>query len=700
MSYAGIGTGINDIWYIWGGNEEIVTFDPATQTFDLIPNASYASTGPYTDFGNRGGGKVLGKWRCFPTEGVCAGIAEDRDDQTRDGWWLYRPPAVDTAQAELGTLALDGSTQSTLSIHLPLLDDSDDNNDATAYIEYRETAVGGAYTRGVDMFHQRPELVDTGDGYPYNPDGLDGMIWGLTPDTEYDIKVTAADPDGHTGMAVQTLSAVSTKALPISDYTGFGTTEASTLSALNSALASACDGSGTGHIVQIPADTTIDASSPTDPRVVFANPTSPNDCGANAANPIILRGEDQATSVIDCTGFNDESFNACIHIKSSFAIVENLTILGDTDYGIRIYNERTGGCKVHDVAVRDIVINRVGDGVGVNHGIGMGFCDAYDIYIADNELHGPYTFPDFTTAGGEKGVKASGHDIEVEHNTIDGFVDGTVVDFIENFPVGDPDEEENHSIVFHHNLVLYSTDDAFELDETHRDVSVHHNAASNSGDCLSFQPVRGGPAYAANNICYNMRVGPIKFKPSDADPTGMIVVNNTFLKNDSCWNNGNSGTDLHQVDVRNNLFFCDGTTASNYTLNAYGNYDPDTAVVDYNAWNTNHRFEVSDGATEQFATSFSAWIVAGIYGTHDVLTEGETVFKTLTPDFDDTAGGDLWGDRYRDLLGQKFDLDSGSSAANGGVVIPGITPAGDDHPAIGACEADECDATGTFYGVR
>ena len=83
-----------------------------------------------------------------------------------------------------------------------------------------------------------------------------------------------------------------------------------------------------------------------------------------------------------------------------------------------------------------------------------------------------------------------------------------------------------------------------------------------------------------------------------------------------------------------------------------------------------------------------------------MLTEGETVFKTLTPDFDDTAGGDLWGDRYRDLLGQKFDLDSGSSAANGGVVIPGITPAGDDHPAIGACEADECDATGTFYGVR
>ena len=25
---------------------------------------------------------------------------------------------------------------------------------------------------------------------------------------------------------------------------------------------------------------------------------------------------------------------------------------------------------------------------------------------------------------------------------------------------------------------------------------------------------------------------------------------------------------------------------------------------------------------------------------------------------------------------------------------------GDDHPAIGACEADECDATGTVYGVR
>jgi hypothetical protein len=802
-SLSGIGTGINGLWYIWDGFEKIVTFDPTTGVFALIPNAGYASTGPDADT-SRGAYKTLGKWRCFPTEGVCVGITDpELSINPRGGWWMWKPSVVapdttpptvaltDPADTEtgvaldtvisvtfseamdgttitastftlddgspvsctvaydvpsltatctpdadladgtehtatittgaedasgnalasnhvwtfttasitnvvnLGTLALDGSTQSTLSVHMPI-SSGDDNNDATAYVEYRETAVGGTYTRGINLFHQRNDLTDTGDGYPYNPPGLDGMIWGLTPDTEYDIKVTVDDPDGHTGNDVQTLSAVSTKALPLSDYTGFGTTEASTVTTINAALEAACDGAGTGHIVQIPAGTTVDATG--SGRIRMRNPSSPGNCGADAANPIIFRGENRDTSVIDCSDYGGT--DNCIRVENSFAIIENMTIITDANHGIQLLGI-TPSCEVHDIAVRNVTIDRQSAGVGVVDAISFAGCDYSNIYVADNELHGPYDFPADTGGGGYKGVLLSGHDIEVEHNTIDGFIDGIAIDYITNFPVGDPDTEENHSIAVHNNLVNFGVDDGFEFDESHRDVVAHDNLFSNTPSCLSFQPVRGGPVYAVHNVCYNNSRGPLKIHALDADPTGMNIWNNSFLKNGYCWNDGQTGIIMAQVDIRNNLFYCNPTLPSSYVLNAYGTFDHDTTVFDYNAWNVDGEFEFSDGPYTQHQYSFAAWITATQgYGAHDVLTEGETTFKTLVPDFDDTAGGAVWGDHLREPLGNKFDLDSGSSAANGGVPIPGITPVGDDNPAIGACETDECDSTGTFYGVR
>lgn len=694
FSYVSIGSIGDGKLYMWSGFNQIVVYDIATNTFESREFASQASTGPY-EGADQGDYKTLQKWHCFASLGVCAGIADaDTVTNSRGGMWLWKiGSAAALDQANLGTLNLDGSTQSTLSVEMPMAS-GDENHDATAYVEY-SLAGADTWTRGVDLFRQRPEFVSISRGHLENPEGWHGMVWGLNPGTEYDLRVTVSDPDGITGTAVQTLSTVTTKPLPISDYTGFGTTEITSVTSANSAMQADCDSTGTGHIYYIPAGTTIDANS----TGFYVGPSSlPNTCGADADNPIIIRGQDPDTSVIDCSSYDGN----CLRVAGSYVIVENLKITaGPSAFrGVYISGESGFTCRLHDVTVRGVTITG-----GPAYGITASSCLMHDIYIADNDVTGPYPAMEAHTSGGELGIIVSGYDIEVEHNTVSGYIDEFAIPYLPQNGVAD--EEQNRSIAIHHNLVDYGSDDAVEFDFTHRNVIVHDNLFANSADCMSFQPVWGGPAYAVNNVCYNIYRGPLKPKSESDDPAGAVIVNNTFIKNGSCMSEGGgSGTTLNQFDIRNNLFYCDGTpsadSGSDDTL-----YIPTIVgaefFMDYNAWNTDNRFKVGGyGGTLQEGADFAAWVAdtaALGLAAHDVLTAGETVFDTLVPDFDDTGSGNPWS-TYRDPLGHVFDLDSGSSAKNAGVVIPGVTPAGDANPDMGACETGECDSTGTFYGVR
>ena len=101
----------------------------------------------------------------------------------------------------VGTLVADGATTETLSLFLPV-PDGDIDDDSVVIVEYREAGAAN-WSQALDLYKNHRN-----DVAPYA-----GMIFGLRPDTGYEVRITVQDPDGVNGAAQQTL-ALRTRAVP------------------------------------------------------------------------------------------------------------------------------------------------------------------------------------------------------------------------------------------------------------------------------------------------------------------------------------------------------------------------------------------------------------------------------------------------------------------------------------------------------
>jgi hypothetical protein len=142
------------------------------------------------------------------------------------------PSAAHAADAlTLGELRLDRPTPHTLGVQLLVSDD--DDRDASVTVRVRE--VGSDVWRDAHpLLRVWPETVTV-----VVPAQFAGSLFGLEPDTAYEIELTATDPDG--GGAVLTIEAT-TRALPRFEPAAPIVVNVTSAAELTAALASAAPG--------------------------------------------------------------------------------------------------------------------------------------------------------------------------------------------------------------------------------------------------------------------------------------------------------------------------------------------------------------------------------------------------------------------------------------------------------------------------
>ncbi|MBK5921282.1 hypothetical protein CCR80_09595 [Rhodothalassium salexigens] len=634
-------------FYFWNGTKKIVTWDPETNEFELVHNGASEEAPSGQAIGS---GRVFEKWVYLDDVDAFAGIAEAQGvrGEGEGGLFIYKPGdnALESVKLSVETLSLDTRGIDTLGVIVPLAG-GDEDFDASATLEYRE--VGAAvWEQGPDPVRLRPDMVSTPQDLEASPAGFAATIAGLDADTSYEIRVTIDDPDGlrsDSAPTVQTLQAT-TRDMPADLPEQARTIQVDSMKALQAAV----DQAQPGDVILV-APGLYEGS-----LRIRADGTEDN--------PIVIKGIDRDGTVLDGQGGQ-----FVVRVDGDNVHVEDLS-LRNADAGIWVRGNNYAGERTTGVAIRGNKIDDVSDGISAIGG-------HEDLYIADNILQGRLEPLETVGGGNDEGIVVTGTGILVEHNTVSGFID--------SLGISKQTDIANVGISFRNNAVLWGGDDAIELDFAMRHAVAYDNMVANHANGLSFQPVYGGPAYAFDNIFYNIERGPIKISPETDDPAGIFVINNTFVRSGTALT-GSSGS-VFNVEILNNLFIGDGEQDGNqYTTLAIRDLTEFAFDVrfDHNAYLQDGTFRFSGERGE----TFEAWRSTGQFGRNDVLLAGEAVFENVPLDFEDTG----FAGRFRDLFDASLDfgLADGSSAIDAGVVVNGINNdyAG-DAPDIGALERGE-----------
>lgn len=597
-------------FYSWSGGERVIAWDPASGEFELLWNERSEEAPAPADLAV---GRIFDKWVYLEEADVFAGV------QGKGEIWFYRagdnPPDID--QANVGELVADPATAHSLNVFVPLLS-GDRDYDATVQVYVRESG-GDEWSRALDLLRIRPELFSTSHGVAKPAEGFAGSVFGLEPDTAYEIRLEIADPDGLAGPA--TLSAqLHTAALPSIDPVSARQVPVSDMAGLQAVAGAAQP----GDVILLQPGLyqgrlTIDASGTED-------------------NPIVIRGLDRDSTLVDAGGTG-----AAITITGDHVHIENVT-LQNAGTGIVLRGNTDG------VVIRENYLTGVLTGIDAREG-------HTNLYIADNVLRGGVQFPDTSNATWNyEGIVVTGQGIEVARNTLSGFGDSLGMHHRSG-------GLENVSIDIHHNLVLSGGDDGIELDFALRNVQAHHNLIANTANGISFQPVWGGPAYAYQNVIYNTERGPYKINPENDSPSGIYILNNTSIRAGSAWENF-SGYPSN-LTILNNLFVSEG--ADPYVL---VNESQNRLVeLDYNAWSEDglFRFVTASSSITNGANDFAQWQANSPHSQHGVLLAGEAIFEVLPIDFEESGFTVL-----RDPLGADFTLHPQSSAIDAALLLAGV----------------------------
>ncbi|MHC4250373.1 MAG: hypothetical protein ACYS9X_14690 [Planctomycetota bacterium] len=139
-----------------------------------------------------------------------------------------------------------------------------------------------------------------------------------------------------------------------------------------------------------------------------------------------------------------------------------------------------------------------------------------DLFIADNDMTGPTTWPRTKGIENARGVQVTGSGHVVCHNRIRGFADA-----IDTFR-----SEETSAVDIYANDVSVMTDDGIETDYSDVNVRCFRNRLTNVFQGISTQPVHGGPVYVFRNVMVNVGYEPFKMHNS---PSGALFFHNTSV---------------------------------------------------------------------------------------------------------------------------------------------------------------------------
>jgi hypothetical protein len=430
-------------------------------------------------------------------------------------------PAVDDRGITPGDSELPWPTLEHLSITWAV--EGDTNYDASVSVRYRE--VGGPWREG-------PVLVrgvgGSNVGFSW-PQRFAGSLFGLAPDTAYEVELFLSDHDG--GCEVRTLQA-STRPVPEA------MDGAPVIPVDPGSLAAAAAAAAPGDVLELAAGT-------------YPGFTVPNDGTPEA--PIVIRAAGDVT-------FTDEvRLDGRAHV-----IVEGIRVQGQIKFN--------GGVGI---AIKGCTVEATADGIAM-------LTRGENVYIADNVVTGPtsWTEPAVGADGDNlgEGIVVTGPGHVIEHNRVTGFRDG--ISFLE-----DDGAVEQISIDVLYNDVYEAADDGIEADFCVHNCRIIGNRLTNTFIAMSSQPGLGGPTWFMRNSAYNVILSAFKLQRSSI---GDIVVHNTVVKNGDAL--GIYTDDVFALQIfRNNLFIGGPGGSYNGYSSGSGNViqlaAADTSVnIDYDAY--------------------------------------------------------------------------------------------------------------------
>jgi hypothetical protein len=624
----------------------------------------------------------------------------------------------------------------------------DDNRTARVEVAYRSKGQRDWRT-GLPLLRLQNEIVGEGaggtdaeygnpqpfDGLKYRtPNMFSGSVLNLEPDTEYEVRLTLADPDGVKGEAVRTVT-LRTRAEPKEAAGGkvyhvypighAGPKQTPAFTGLMAAYYTGCS--------------TSDFQNAYPPRV------QPGDVILVHAG--LYQGDRYHYAGADGQGVNNEGlctlFDGTYYLTQSGTMEKPIVIKGagdgeaifDGDGTQTLFNVMGANYNYFDgITVRNANlafmagIKDIGGASGfvlknshvydIGRGVQNDWSGSKNYYIADNVLTGRLVAREILrgpsggggtggvwdeisggpeilggNGGSEYAIKVYGQGHVVAYNKIYGWHDGVDV-----ATYGSPDgycrlcvtpketaDRFPTAIDFYNNDIDNQGDNCVEADGGGRNIRIFKNRCFNiARGALSTQPVLGGPIYFYQNIVYT-HGNVLKYVRTSS---GILTYQNTFIGDRT------TTSPISNSHFRNNLILGTDLPVTVYGTTTFTNY----SSSDYNgirvnrhergrvAWNSPPFEMVVDYERMPTPRSFKTlaeYSQATRQDTHSVAVDYDVFQNVRMPDTKDVS-------RLYKQDDFDFRLKPGSAAVDAGTTLPTITDGFTGRaPDLGVVELDQ-----------
>jgi hypothetical protein len=385
----------------------------------------------------------------------------------------------------------------------------DDNTDGVVTVRFREGS-SGAWRVGLPLMRvPAGTAADVSWGNRHA-----GSLFGLAPDTAYEVELTLSDPDGGDD---QRVVSVHTRAIPKlpADARRVDVTPTTIASALSSAL---------------PGDVLVLAAGTYGSIVV--------EHSGSVGRPIVVHGRVEGDAVVE----GQVRMDGCSDVW-----VEALTVHGQIKFN-GATRPVVRNCRVE-------ATTQSGDGI-VSYGSG-----STDGYFADNVVIGRTTWAKTSVEGDSlgEGIVMTGPGNVIEHNRVSGFQD--CISLLE-----DEEAIDQTSIDIVGNDLDTCSSDAIEADFSNGNVRVIGNRMVNSSVAMSSEPSLGGPTYFIRNASFNALLTPFKLTRASV---GNVIFHNTAVKSGDAFGVYSTVT-WSRTLLRNNLLI-GGVGGDTYNGQSNGN---------------------------------------------------------------------------------------------------------------------------------
>jgi len=535
-----------------------------------------------------------------------------------------------------------------------------------------------------------------------SPNMFSGSVFDLAPDTDYEIRLTLADPDGVTGEARRTLRA-HTRPEPVPAANGKtyhvypvgyeGPKQEPAFTGLMAAyyMAAAHFDYQNAYPPRVqPGDTIlVHAGTYLSDRHHYMNRgPSPGYLAlatvfdgtyyltqsGTAERPIAIKAAGDGEVIFDGDGA-ENLFNL---MAANYHYFEGITVR-NTNVAFLLGQKSIAGAS--GFTLKRSRLENVGRGVHDD------WSGSKNFYIADNVLIGRHPkdkmmgwngaiweklpgFPERLDS--EYAIKVYGQGHVVARNYIAHWHDG--IDFA---TYGNPDGTPNviadrfpMSNDFYENDIFNMGDNCIETDGGGRNMRVFRNRCVNTAlGGLSAQPIFGGPVYFIRNIVYNgPGAGALKYVST---PTGILCYQNTFI--------GEVGVagPASNEHFRNNLILAQSAagpvfavgTFTNYSSSDYNGFAPNAGAAVSFRWASPPFAERADYIAQPVARDFKTladYRKATGQDAHSKIVDYDVFVHVSKPDIKDPQ-------RVYDIDGFDFGLRPKSAAVDAGTPLPNVT---------------------------